>query len=409
MNIGIVTTWFERGASYVSRQFENVLSKEHNVYIYARGGETYAIGDPKWDRENVKWGARRFASFSGTLIKRNDFVRWIKNNNIEIILFNEQEWWYPVLWCNELKIPTVCYVDYYKHNTIPLFSAYSALICNTKRHLSAFEWHQNAYYLPWGTDINIFKPEKISFSLVNNNEITFFHSCGMDPYRKGTDIIIKAAEFITENFKLIVHSQVDIKLFFDENVHQIIDKLESSGKLLIITKTISAPGLYHLGDVYIYPSRLEGIGLTIAEAQACGLVPVVTNNGPMNEFVNPEIGYLIDVSNYYSRYDGYYWPESQPDYESLRNIMVDICKNRKKIVNLKKQNYEFALKNLNWEINSKKLIETFSQIKYSPLEKSIIEKVTKYEETGFRRLYKIFLKYYWIIDPLSKMFKKIIK
>jgi len=405
MNVGIVTTWFERGASYVSRQFEAVLSKKHKVFIYARGGEHYAIGDPIWDKDNVTWGARRTASFTGTLIKKNDFLRWIKENNIEIILFNEQEWWPPVLWCNDLKIPTVCYVDYYKDNTIPLFSAYSALICNTRRHMSAFEWHSNAFYVPWGTDTNVFKPEKSDFSLIDTDEITFFHSCGMDPYRKGTDIVLKAAELINEKFKLIIHSQVNIKSLFNEEICKIIDKLETCAKLVIITRTVHAPGLYHMGDVYLYPSRLEGIGLTVSEARACGLVPVVSNNAPMNEFVNQDIGYLIDVSNYYSRYDGYYWPECLPDYQSLRNIMIDICKNKGKISELKKRNYEFALQNLNWDLNSEKLNEIFDQIKYVPLKSPVIEMITRFEGTGFRRFYKKYLKYYWIIYPLLRIAK----
>ena len=58
MKIGIVTTWFERGAAYVSRQFKQILEKEHDVYIYARGGEEYAIGDPNWDGDFVWWGRR---------------------------------------------------------------------------------------------------------------------------------------------------------------------------------------------------------------------------------------------------------------------------------------------------------------------------------------------------------------
>ena len=58
MNIGIVTTWFERGAAYVSRQFMDVLSKGNNVFIYARGGEAYAIDNPKWNLPNVHWGKR---------------------------------------------------------------------------------------------------------------------------------------------------------------------------------------------------------------------------------------------------------------------------------------------------------------------------------------------------------------
>lgn len=41
MNVGIVTTWFERGAAYVSRQYLEALRSDSNnsVYIYARGGD----------------------------------------------------------------------------------------------------------------------------------------------------------------------------------------------------------------------------------------------------------------------------------------------------------------------------------------------------------------------------------
>ena len=58
MNIGIVTTWFERGAAYVSKQFEESLEINNNVFIYARGGEKYAIGDPIWDKDNVTWSKK---------------------------------------------------------------------------------------------------------------------------------------------------------------------------------------------------------------------------------------------------------------------------------------------------------------------------------------------------------------
>lgn len=56
MNIGFVSTWFERGAAYVTRQYVDALRNEHNVYVYARGGEQYAKGNPDWDLPYVTWG-----------------------------------------------------------------------------------------------------------------------------------------------------------------------------------------------------------------------------------------------------------------------------------------------------------------------------------------------------------------
>ena len=58
MNIGIISTWFDRGAAFVSKAYMDVLSQEHQVFIYARGGEQYAKGDPNWDFENVTWGSK---------------------------------------------------------------------------------------------------------------------------------------------------------------------------------------------------------------------------------------------------------------------------------------------------------------------------------------------------------------
>ena len=56
MKIGFVSTWFERGAAYVTKQYLNLLKENHEVFVYARGGEKYAIGDEEWDKSYVTWG-----------------------------------------------------------------------------------------------------------------------------------------------------------------------------------------------------------------------------------------------------------------------------------------------------------------------------------------------------------------
>lgn len=56
MKIGIVTTWFERGAAYVSRQYMQSLENEgHEVHIFARGGEYYGSNLDIWDSSKVTW------------------------------------------------------------------------------------------------------------------------------------------------------------------------------------------------------------------------------------------------------------------------------------------------------------------------------------------------------------------
>ena len=193
MRIGIVTTWFERGAAYVSRLYMETLLKQGNeVYIYARGGESYAIDNPKWNIPNVKWG-KRTHSVIPTYICQKDFVNWIKEKEIELVIFNEQRYFQPIIWCKELNIRTVAYIDYYTADTIDLFNIYDALICNTKRHYSVFKWHPQAFYIPWGTNVNLFVPRHNNDNEpLDDHEVIFFTSAGMDWYRKGTDLLLKS-------------------------------------------------------------------------------------------------------------------------------------------------------------------------------------------------------------------------
>lgn len=148
MNIGIVTTWFERGAAYVSRQYKDVLEKAgHQVFIYARGGEADAVANSRWGGPEVKNG-KSVCFPLPTYIDERDFKAWLIDNHIETVFFNEQRWLKPVLLCRDLGVKTGSYVDYYTEDTVRSFDVYDFLICNTRRHYSAFSWHEQASYIP---------------------------------------------------------------------------------------------------------------------------------------------------------------------------------------------------------------------------------------------------------------------
>jgi len=72
MNIGIVTTWFERGAAQVSHQYKEILGQDNEVFIYARGGEKYARNNPKWDTPDVTWGKKTVFQLNGTPIHKKE-------------------------------------------------------------------------------------------------------------------------------------------------------------------------------------------------------------------------------------------------------------------------------------------------------------------------------------------------
>lgn len=402
MNIGIVTTWFERGAAYVSKLFEDKLAEKHNVYIYARGGEEYAIGNSNWDKENVTWGKKIVSPFSSTVIDKSDFINWINNNNIELIIFNEQHWFQPLIWCKELNVKTVAYIDYYTEQTIPLFDIYDALICNTKKHKLAFNKHKNAYYIPWGTDIELFKPN--IDGLVNNEYVTFFHSCGWDTHRKGTDLLLKAFNKVNTDCKLILHTQNEIK---DDELVKIIEELKNKNKLELIIKTVPSPGLFYLGDVYLYPSRLEGIGLTIAESIASGLATVLPDNAPMNEFIEDNItGNLIKIDRLYARADGYYWPKCEVSVEDLTSIIEQLSIDKLKVISMKKNARTFATKKLDSSVNFNQLFNLVDECRLEKTQKKLIDEINNFDNRGMKRFNKFYLNFYPIFNSIRNLSKK---
>lgn len=370
MNIGIVTTWFERGAAYVSKQYRDILQAEHNVFIYARGERPRSKAEPAWNDTCVTWDKKPVLS-SVHAVNRVCFEDWLSSNRIDLVLFNEQHQWEPVILCNRMRIKTGAYVDYYTKETVPLFGCYDFLICNTKRHYGVFKWHPQAFFVPWGTDIALFKP--VSQSPVLAGFVTFFHSAGRSPDRKGTDLVLQAFDCLSGPARLVVHAQGPLRQHIPQS-EELIRSLMQRGKLVLYEKTVPAPGLYHLGDVYVYPSRLEGIGLTIAEALACGLPVITSDNPPMNEFIDGTNGSLARISKTFLREDNYYWPQCLVDVEHLRRSMQGYVDRRDRLVEFRRAARAYAERHLDWSKNASGLPALFDRIQMrSPGEKSMAE------------------------------------
>ncbi len=377
MRVGIVTTWFERGAAYVSRQYRRQLERQHELFVYARGNHAdSAAPDPAWDDPNVTWGREGIVPATAS-INLEDFRAWIRSRGIEVVLFNEQHWWPPVLECLDLKIVTGSYVDYYTRQTAPLFDAFDFLVCNTRRHYSVFEHHPQAIYIPWGTDVGVFRPSSSAPKVPGT--VTFFHSAGMNPPRKGTDLLLQAFANVTDAARLIVHTQVSLRCL--ESCQDLIEGLTGQGRLEVVEKTVAAPGLYHLGDVYVYPSRLDGIGLSVAEALACGLPVITTNEGPMNEFVTEETGRLVRVAERMPRGDDYYWPFAIPDVNDLAAQMRWYVEHRELIPELQRAARRHAEERLDWSRNSSGMGEQFAAFKplRTPRQAAAVEEARTFE------------------------------
>lgn len=349
MRIGIVSGWHERGQAYVSRAYRDILRPQHEVFVYARGGELFAKGDPNWDGPDIHWGYR----LENCRINKRDFFRWMDAHRIETLFFNEQKYMDIILALRrerpEIKVGS--YIDYYREDTLEHFLLYDFLICNTLRHSSVFTFHPQSHYIPWGTDTALFSPR----ASASGSEICFFHSAGFSS-RKGTAMLLDVfcQSDLPSRSRLVIHTQAPIPLWNDT-----IKQLLSEDRLEIIHQTIPAPGLYHLGDVYVYPTVLEGLGLTIYEALSCGLPVITTDEAPMNEVVDNQIGCLVKVKKRHARADGYYWPVAVVDPDHLYQSMLHFISNPEALAEARRAARDRAVECLEWRTRKSIILDVF--------------------------------------------------
>jgi glycosyltransferase involved in cell wall biosynthesis len=273
------------------------------------------------------------------------------------VWFNEQYWWEPVLVCHAMGVKTGGFMVTYREDEIPLYGSFDFLTCNTRQFHELFSWHEQDYYIPWGTDLSLFRPRKLD--AVEPGRVTFFLSGGMNPPRKGADLLIRAFLKVQGPARMVIHSQVPLRNFLPD-LEGTIEALKRGGKLQTYEETVSAPGLFHLGDVYVYPSRIDSLGLTVAEGLACGLPVIVPDHPPMNEFLDGSNGRRVRIARYYSRSDGHYWPQCLADEDDLAAQMQAYVDDAARIGEHKRAARAYAEKHLDWKQNGRRLGEIFS-------------------------------------------------
>ena len=122
----------------------------------------------------------------------------------------------------------------------------------------------------------------------------FLLNVGSIEERKNAALIVKAMPLLKEKLPLVI---VGKRTHYTDEVEKTADVLGVKNFLYILDKVPFedlAP-IYHLAEVFIYPSRYEGFGIPIIEAVNCG-VPVIAATGSCLEeaggpdclYVNPD-------------------------------------------------------------------------------------------------------------------------
>ena len=108
-------------------------------------------------------------------------------------------------------------------------------------------------------------------------------------------------------------------------------------------------------DCFVFPSRGEGFGLPPMEAMATGVPAITTNWSALPEFMNNEVGWLIDAilspaidftEQIYREYCGQ-WAE--PDKNQLRKIMRYCYEHRNEVKKKGQKAAKYVKEHWTWE------------------------------------------------------------
>jgi glycosyltransferase involved in cell wall biosynthesis len=172
------------------------------------------------------------------------------------------------------------------------FEAADAVVCvsqDTRKKMENIFGYLDARIIYNGVDAELFRPQALDKTLWQipvNKTVLFF--AGNMSRRKGADLLPAIMKLLGDEFILLTtagirnQSRNDIPHSHDLghlNIHQLID-------------------VYNLCDIFLLPSRLEGLSLSTLEAMACGKAVVAFNCSSFPELViDGKGGFLAEKDN----------------------------------------------------------------------------------------------------------------
>jgi len=201
---------------------------------------------------------------------------------------------------------------------------------------------------PNGFDDDMFRPkniskkdisEKFGLNVIPQKLVSFV---GKFTEFKGIDVLIKAARKVTDAIPEVVFA-----LAGDGQLMAEMKQLKADLKLENVyflghQNQEDVADLYSAADISVVPSRIEPFGLVAIEALGCGTPVVATNAGGLPDFINNEVGRLIQME----------------DVDALANAIIEELKNNTKLTKGKYAR-EYAVKNYAWKKTLQNVIETY--------------------------------------------------
>jgi L-malate glycosyltransferase len=197
---------------------------------------------------------------------------------------------------------------------------------------------------PWGVDLKHFVPNPESRG--SNNGFTIFCNRSWEP-NYGVDVLARAFVKVAQQ-----NSDVSLMLLAGGSQGPLIRQILSTGGVMdrvTFTGQIGQkdlPRYYHMADLYISPSHVDGSSVSLMEALACGLPCLVSDIPANKEWVSEgQNGWLFK--------DG--------DHNELAAKILKAIELRPQLSKIGKNARAIAEEKANWPRNVEKLLEAYEK------------------------------------------------
>ncbi len=248
--------------------------------------------------------------------------------------------------------------------------------------------------MPIGIDTDLFKPienKELNLQMrrmlgVRDDELMIL-TVGGDVTSKGAQEMMKALTKIDKKFKnwryVCKSWPSDCASEWREREECLAEELGIRDKIIFIEDTFSPEFMVNIinaCDIYAAPSRIEGFGMIQVEAMACGK-PVVSINvgGPAETIIHEKTGFLVKIAEEIQLSEEFAYPSMgfcskqiikfnkpktfayRADINELEKYTLMLLTDEKLRERMGKAGREHAVKNFDYKVTSKKMLDVIKE------------------------------------------------